>query len=170
MSDLQAIHGRIVDLRRHVNVHLKDCRPFKPSERYELWIRLKDGCERKFTINTRTMPARRGHVVSLIVTSDKTPQVLGLANWTVLDGANYISTDPPSLLRPLDALVLLMFSVALMMVWGGIGAVLSVHAGIVYLMVAAILRANARIWRTAQVYRAIDLEAKRVNGSCKRLH
>ena len=170
MSDLQAIHGRIVDLRRHVNVHLKDCRPFKPSERYELWIRLKDGGERKFTINTRTMPARRGHVVSLIVTNDEIPQVLGLANWTALDGANYISTDPPSLLRPLDALVLLVFSVILMVMWGAIGALLSVPAGIVYLVVAAILRENARIWRTAQVYRAIDLEAKRVNEPCSRMH
>ena len=50
-------------------------------DRYELWLRQADGIERKFTIHTRTMPARRGHRVSLIVKRDTNPlQVLGLLN------------------------------------------------------------------------------------------
>ena len=73
MPTLQAIHGRIVDLRRHTNVHLLyGQRPLGPSDRYELWIKQRDGTERKFRVNTRTMPARRGHEVSVIVTTHKT--------------------------------------------------------------------------------------------------
>ena len=87
MPNLQAIHGRIVDLRRHTNVHLLyGRRPIGPSDRYELWIKPDEGKERKFTVNTRTMPARQGHEVSLIVTTHKMPRVLGLANWTTIDG------------------------------------------------------------------------------------
>lgn len=90
MPTLQVVHGRIVDLRRYTNVHLYyGRRPFGPTDRYELWIKPHGGVERKFTVNTRTMPARRGHEVSLIVTAHKVPQVLGLANWTTIDGVNY---------------------------------------------------------------------------------
>ena len=97
MTSLQAVHGRIVDLRRHTNVHLYGRRPLGPTDRYELWIKPRDGVERKFTVNTRTVPARLGHDVSLIVTSHKVPQVLGLANWSTVDGVNYARTDAPGL-------------------------------------------------------------------------
>lgn len=164
MSDLQTIHGRIVDLRRHVNVHLYHLRPFAPSDRYELWIRCQDGSERKFTLHTRTMPARRGHEVSLIVTLGKTPWVLGLANWTALDGANYVRTDPPALLRPWDVLAVLVLGTPLMITWGAAGVVLSVPVAFAYLLVAGVLRAGARIRRAAQVDVAIDREAGRIAG------
>ena len=59
MPSLQAIHGRVVDLRDHTNVHLYGRRPLGPTDRYELWIKPPDGAERKFTVNTRHMPARR---------------------------------------------------------------------------------------------------------------
>ena len=90
--------------------------------------------------------------------------------------ANTLADERPDLLEKIARGLaeakglLLVFSVALMMEWGEIGAVLSVPVGIIYLVMAAILRANARIWRTAQVYRAIDLEAKRVNGPCRWMH
>ena len=106
MPTLQTIHGRVVDLRRHTNVHLYRRRPLGPTDRYELWIKPSDGEERKFTVNTRTMPARRGHEVSLIVTTHKVPQVLGLANWSTIDGINYARTEAPSLIRTWDFLVL----------------------------------------------------------------
>lgn len=118
MSKLQTVHGRIVELRRHVNVHFSHRRPFASSERYELWIRRKDGSECKFTLNTRTMPARRGHEVCLIVMGSETPEVLGLVNVSAPCEANYIRTDLPFLLRGRDALVVLTLTVALLVKWG----------------------------------------------------
>lgn len=163
MSSLQTVHGRIIELRHHVNVHLRHRRPFAPSERYELWIRLKGGSECKFTLNTRTMPARCGHEVSLIVTESEAPEVLGLVNVSAPCSANYIRTDPPSLLRGRDALVLLAICMALMAKWEWIGAVLCVPVGIVYLIGAAIVRAIARRRRTLMVDRAIGQETQRIN-------
>ena len=57
MPELLTTRGRIVDLRRHTNVHLYGRRPLGPTDRYELWVRQRGGRERKFTIHTRTMPA-----------------------------------------------------------------------------------------------------------------
>ncbi len=102
MTTLQAVHGRIVELRRHTNVHLYGRRPLGLTDRYELWIKPPDGAERKFTVNIRHMPARRGHEVSLIIAVHKVPRVLALANWSTIDGVNYARTDPPSLIRALD--------------------------------------------------------------------
>lgn len=171
MSDLHVVHGRIVDLRRHVNVHLSRRLPFVPNERHELWLRLKSGGERQFTVQTRTMPARRGHEVSLIVTDTQPPRVLGLANWSILDGANYIRIDPPPLLRPWDALVIPGLFMALVAGWHEAGAVLSIPVTVIYLPVTMLLRARARTRRAAQVDIAIDGEARRTGeASRQRMH
>jgi len=69
MSELPTFHGHIVELRRHVNVHWRHLHPIAPTDRWELWLRAPDGTERKFTVHTREMPARRGHEVSLITTA-----------------------------------------------------------------------------------------------------
>ncbi len=73
MATLHAFHGRIVELRRHTNVHRYGYRPLGPTDRYELWIQPPAAAEQKFTVNTRAMPARRGHTVSLIVTTHPGP-------------------------------------------------------------------------------------------------
>jgi hypothetical protein len=168
MSSFQTIHGRIVELRRYVNAHLTGRRPFAPAERYELWIRPKGGGERKFTLNTRTMPARCGHEASLIVTTSEPPEILGLVNVSAPCSANTIRTDPPPLLRWRDALVVLALPVALVAKWGEVGAVLCVPAGIAYLIGAAITRAIARSIRAAQVDRVIGQETRRMNRPAKR--
>ncbi|MBX3678944.1 MAG: hypothetical protein KF710_02075 [Rhodocyclaceae bacterium] len=134
MPTLQVVHGRIVDLRRYTNVHLYyGRRPFGPTDRYELWIKPHDGAERKFTINTRTMPARRGHEVSLIATAHPVPQVLGLANWTTIDGVNYARTDALPLLRVGDFVVLSAAFLATAILYGARGMVLFVPAAVAYL-------------------------------------
>lgn len=79
MPERQIFHGQVVDLRRHVNVHLRHLRPFAPTDRYELWLRAPDGAERKFTLHTREMPARRGHELSLVTTTHRRSRVLALA-------------------------------------------------------------------------------------------
>ena len=89
MTTLQAVQGRIVELRRPTNVHLYGRRPLGPTDRYELWIKPQNGAERKFTVITRHMPPRCGHDVSLIVTAHKVPRVLALAKWSTIDGVNH---------------------------------------------------------------------------------
>lgn len=166
MPTLQAIHGRLVEVRRFTNIHLYvGRRPFGPTERYELWLKPDDGAERKFTVNTRTMPARRGHEVSLIVTAHKVPQVLGLANWSTIDGVNYARTDAPSLVRARDIVVLPAALLALAIIYGNVGMVLFVPGAVVYLAAAGFGRAMARTRRAAQVDRAIDAEARRTSRS-----
>lgn len=170
MPTLQVVHGRIVDLRRYTNVHLYyGRRPFGPTDRYELWIKAHGGVERKFTINTRTMPARRGHEVSLIVTAHKLPQVLGLANWTTIDGVNYARTDAPPLVCVWDFIALSTAFLATAILYGAIGMVLFVPAAVAYLLAAGLGRDLARARRAAQVDRAIDAEAQRMSRSPRTL-
>ena len=163
MSRLQCFHGRIVELRRHTNVHLYGRRPLGPTDRYELWIKPSDGVERKFTINTRTMPARRGHDVSIILTSHKVPQVLALANWSTIDGVNYARTDAPSLIRAWDFVVLSCVFLAMAIRWNDIGMVLFVPAAVAYLLSMMIARGIRRTRRAWNVDRAIDVEAWRTS-------
>jgi len=166
MPTLQVVRGRIVDLRRYTNVHLYyGRRPFGPTDRYELWIKPPDGVERKFTIDTRTMPARRGHEVSLIVTANKVPQVLGLANWSTIDGVNYARTDAPMPVRVWDFVALSTAFLATAILYGDVGMVLFVPAAVAYLLAAGLGRAMARARWAAQVDRAIDSEALRASRS-----
>ncbi len=99
----QLAHAEPNVVRRTVNhADYHGRRPFGPTDRYELWIKPHGGVERKFTINPRTMPARRGHEVSLIATAHPVTQVLGVANWTAIDGVNYARADAPPLVRVWD--------------------------------------------------------------------
>ncbi len=151
MPKLHVVRGRLVDLRRHVNVHLDRRSSFAPSERYELWIRPEDGKERQFIIHTRTMPVRRRHQVSLIVTEDESPQVWGLVNRSAHGGTNYLRTDPPPLLRLKDALVVSAIGGMLIWRWGSVGAALSIPAALTYLLMAGLWRALVRARRAATV-------------------
>lgn len=170
MPTLQVVHGRIVDLRRYTNVHLYyGRRPFGPTDRYELWIKPHGGVECKFTINTRTMPARQGHEVSLIVTAHPVPQVLGLANWSTVDGVNYARTDAPPLVRAWDFVALSAACLATAILSGAIGMVLFVPAAVAYLLAAGLGRALVRTRRAAQVDRAIDAEVRRMSRSPRTL-
>ena len=162
MPTLQTIRGRIVDLRRHTNVHLLyGHRPLGPSDRYEVWIKPHECKERKFTVNTRSMPARRGHDVSLIVTAHAVPRVLGLVNCSTIDGVNYARTDAPPLLRVWEFVTLPVTFLGAAILWGSIGMVLFVPTAVVYLLVAGIGRAILRGRLARQVDLVIDAEARR---------
>ena len=171
MSTLQTIHGRLVDLRRYTNVHLYyGRRPLGPTERYELWIKPPSGIEQKFTVNTRNLPARRGHEISLIVTAQKVPQVLGLANWSILDGVNYARSEAPPLVRIWDFPLLAVAFLVMATIWGDVGMVLFVPGALAYLLMAGIGRFVARTRRAAQVDCAIDAEANRICGPERTWH
>ena len=160
---LQAVHGRIDELRGHTNVHSNRRCALGPTDRYELWIKPPDEPERKFTLDTRHIPARRGHEVSLITTGHNVPRVLALANWSIIDGVNYARTDAPSLIRALEFIVLPCAFLATGIEVGDIGMVAFVPAATyVAAMVAGRVAQRARLaWR---VDRAIDLEAWRTNS------
>ena len=165
MSRLQCFHGRIVELRRRTNAHLYGRRPLGPTDRYDLWIKPSDGVgrERKFTINTRTMPARRGHDVSIILTSHKLPQVPALANWGTIDGVNYARSDAASLVRVWDFILLPLALLGVAVSVGDVGMVLFVPGIATCLAAACAMRAVARSRRAFAADRAIDLEAWRIN-------
>lgn len=171
MATLQVIHGRLIDLRRYTNVHLTHGRcPLGPTERHELWIKPSDGAEQKFTVNTRNLPARCGHEISLIVTTQKVPQVLGLANWSILDGVNYARSEAPSLIRVWDFPLLAVAFLVMAAIWGDVGMVLFVPGALAYLLMAGIGRSFVRTRRAAQVDCAIDVEAYRIGGPARTWH
>lgn len=164
MATLQAIHGRLIDLRRYTNVHLTHGRrPLGPTERYELWIKPPTGIEQKFTVNTRNLPARRGHEISLIVTDQKLPQVMGLANWSTIDGVNYARSEAPSLVRVWDFPLLAVAFLIMATIWGNVGMLLFVPGALAYLVMASIGRAITRTRRARRVDRAMDAESRRLS-------
>jgi hypothetical protein len=161
MPELQAFHGHIVDLRRHTNVHIYHRRPFAPTDRYELWLRAADGTERKFTVNTRQLPARCGHEVSLILSPQRQPCVLALANWSTIDGINYARSEPLALVHGWDFAPLAAGFVGMTAWLGDAGMTLFVPAAAVAMAVAASVRWVARVHLAYRVDRALDLEAWR---------
>ena len=170
MPELQTFHGRLVDLRRHVNVHWRHLHPIAPTDRYELWLRAPDGTERKFTVHTREMPARRGHEVSLITTPHRRPRVLALANWTTIDGVNYARSEPPGLVRVGDVLWLAAGFVGMTAWLGDAGMVLFLPAAAVVLAAVSAVRWVARQRLAWRVDQAIDLEAWRTAKGPTPLH
>jgi hypothetical protein len=164
MSTLQTIHGRLVDLRRYTNVHLYyGRRPLGPTERNELWIKPTQGEERKFTVNTRNLPARCGHEISLIVTDQKVPEVLGLVNWSILDGVNFAHSEAPPLVRVWDFPLLAVVFLIMATIWGAVGMLLFVPGTLAYWLLAGIGRSFARTRRACRVYRAMDVESQRLS-------
>jgi hypothetical protein len=170
MSELPTFHGHIIELRRHVNVHWRHLHPIAPTYRWELWLCAPDGTERKFTVHTRDMPARRGHEVSLITTTHTRPRVLALANWTTIDGVNYARSEPPGLVRAGDVLWLAAGFVGMTAWLDDAGMVLFVPAAVVVLAVVAAARWVARQRLAWRVDRAIDLEAWRTAKGSEPLH
>ncbi len=159
MPKHELIRGRIVDVRRHTNVHLYHRRPPGPSDRYELWLRDDTGQELQFTIHTRTMPARRGHEVTVIeVVDGGPPTVVALINWTTLEAANYVEIDPPPLLRGRDLGVLILLCIGAIWWFGNAAPGVALAAGVAWLSVAVAARA---MWRSVRA-RQVDVTITRV--------
>ena len=121
-----------------------------------------------FTVNTRFMPARTGHVVSLIATVGKRPEMVGIINHSAIDGENYAKSDALSLLRVPDFLLLLLMFIALVAKLSSAGFVLFVPVAAAYLLLAGTIRAVKRAWLIGRVHRTIDLEARALSAACRR--
>ncbi len=159
MPKHELIRGRIVDLRRYTNVHLYHRRPPGPSDRHELWLRDDADQELQFTIHTRTMPARRGHEVTVIESvGGGPPTVVALINWSTLEAVNYAEIDPPRLLRGWDLGVLVLLCIGAIWWSGNAAPGVAVAAGVAWLSVAAAARAA---WRSIRA-RQVDMTITRV--------
>lgn len=167
MSELGVIRGRVVDIRRYINAQVYWRRPPGPTERYELWVRQLDGREFKITIHTQTMPARRGHTVSVIVKPSAVgAQVLGMFNATTMDAANYMRTDPPPLLRVWEVVASVIVLLAMTTWLGDDGTVLFLGFALIYFPIALLSRTTSRALWKARVERALADEAAQ-NGSAR---
>jgi hypothetical protein len=141
MAVLLSIRGRILEVRRYINPSVYWRRPPGPAERYELWIRQLDGREFKITIHTRTMPARRGHMVSVVMRGPVSAAwVMGLFNASTMDAVNYMHTDPPPLLHVWECVTLPFVFLIIAACFGDVGAVLYIGAAAVYLLIVALSR------------------------------
>jgi hypothetical protein len=163
MPDLHEMSGRVVDLRRHTNVHLYRRGRLGPTERYELWLRDTAGGEHQFIVHARTMPARCGHEITLLVGADR---VRGLINWSTGRSVNYVRVDPLPLWRLRDLLappVLL----AVLSAWRGVcGLLLFLPATLLYFLIMPMLRGVIRLWHGATTGHALR-HAQRV-GKARR--
>ena len=152
MPVLHEMRGRVVDLRRHTNVHLYWRGRLGPTERYELWLRDAAGGEHQFTIHTRTMPARRGHDITLLVGTDR---VRGLINWSTGKSVNYVRADPLPLWRLRDLLAPLAL-LAVLSAWRGErGLLLFLPATLLYFLIVPMLRGVIRLWHGATTGHAL---------------
>lgn len=152
MPILQTVRGRIVDLRRHTNVHLYWRGRFGPAERYELWLRDSAKREYQFVVHARIMPARRGHEISLLTDAIA---VRGIVNWSTGMHVNYLRADPPPLLRLRDLWVSLALLTALAAWLGDLGLLLFLPAALLYFLFAAMVRYATRRWHATTIERAL---------------
>jgi hypothetical protein len=101
MQDFNAVGGRIIEIRRYVTplgLYGQDA----ARERWELWIMVANGNEEKHVVASRSMPARRGHRVVLVLEAGAP---VGMVNLTTRTRMNFARSDPPFLYRPLDIVV-----------------------------------------------------------------
>lgn len=166
MQNLPTFHGHITDLRRHVNADRSARQRLLhgPGERYELWIQPPVGRECKFTVHSKTMPARRGHEVSVVLATYMPFQVLGLVNWSALDGVNYFRTDGPPLLRERDFWIFGVSLACAALGWGVQGVHVFLQCSAVYGSVFYGLRALIRRRLGNQVGLAMQREAWRLGS------
>jgi hypothetical protein len=138
---LTIVTGVLLETQRFINVPMRFGERYLARERRELWVRERDGRERKWVIHTRVLPARRGHRIVLLVRGD---WVVGLFNASTGVTVNYPRADPPFLLRGCDLLVVLAAALILPGALGAAGLALLLPAAVLYLVVAACGRF---VWR-----------------------
>lgn len=166
MSVLHEKSGRLVSLRRHTNVHLYWRGRFGPTERYELWLRDAAGCEHQFTIHTRTLPARCGHEVTLLIDREV---VRGLINWSIGKSVNYLGGDPPALLRLRDLWMAPVLFAVLARWLGDVGLLILPPAALSYLLMVVMFRYVIRRWHAAAIQRALR-DVQRRGGGHRHAH
>ena len=139
--------GTVIEVQRYINKPMRWHERLVCHERRELWVSNGSGDQRKWVIQSKLMPARRDHQVTLLLIG---PWVIGLFNATAHTSANSVREDPPFLLRGVDALVALALIATGCVLLGWLGLILALPGALAYLVGAAIFRAVHR-WRMARV-------------------
>jgi hypothetical protein len=167
MQDSDVFTGRVVEIRRFV-VPLEPYAPADNRERWDLWIMGADAPERQFVVTSRTMPARRGHLVALAMDGG-TP--VGIVNLTTGGRLNFARSSSPALLQPRDVVVpvaLLFVSVFVAAVKDAAGVFLfTVPLAVIYmplLMIARGLTNAATNTRAEGILDRIERELGRPSG------
>lgn len=123
MSKFSCITGRLTEVQRYINVPMRICEQHPSRERREFWVQQDDGQEVKLVVHSRSMPARRGHTVSVLLRGEV---VVGLVNHTKREGINFLVADPPWLFTRCDALRTIATAVVGSLVWGDDGWLLPI--------------------------------------------
>lgn len=139
--------GTVIEVQRYINKPMRWHERPVCHERRELWVSNGNGDQRKWVIQSKLMPARRDHQVTLLLVG---PWVIGLFNATAHTSTNYVREDPPFLLRGVDALVVLALMATACALLGWQGLVLALPGASAYLVGIAMFRAVHR-WRMARV-------------------
>jgi hypothetical protein len=155
MPVANSFSGRIIEIRRHV-VPLGLYGQDAIRERWELWIKTPDGTEEKHVAACRSMPARRGHHVVLVLEAGA---LVGLFNLTTRVRANFAQADPAPLYRPLDIVVPVgllfasLFAAALVAPWLFLVAV---PLAVLYIPLLVLTRGLSRYSMRGRVEKMLD--------------
>lgn len=104
MRKFSNITGRLSEVHRFINVPMRWTEQYPARERRELWVTQSDGSEIKLVVHSRLLPARHGHMVSVLRWGDI---VVGLTNLTTGHRVNFAKVDPPLLVCKRDVVHLL---------------------------------------------------------------
>lgn len=138
--------GEMTEVQRYINVPMHWWEQYPARERREFWVRRTDGArqEVKFVVHSRSMPARIGHQVRVLLRGD---MVVGLLNLSTGRRINFVREDPPLALRRGDVLVALgilaaggVFAVG----WDVLNLIVAMLIGVLYLPILVLGR---WLWR-----------------------
>jgi len=147
MSKFWYVTGELTEVQRYINVPMRWCEQYPARERREFWLARTDGIDQdvKLVVHSRSMPARRGHEVCVLLLGEL---VVGLVNLSTGRRVNFISADPPLLLRRCDVLAAVGIFVASAIVaasWDVRSLLLTIPFGLLYVPCRVLGRL---LWRT----------------------
>ncbi len=171
MSKFWYVTGELTEVQRYINVPMRWCEQYPARERREFWLARTDGIDQdvKLVVHSRSMPARRGHEVCVLLLGE---QVVGLVNLSTGRRINFIAADPPLLLRRCDVLATVgVFAVGIILAasWEVWSLMLTAPLGLLYIPCSALGRL---LWRTrlrGQVDRGLDTALAAVSAEPPRL-
>ena len=151
--------GELKEVKRYINVPLRWGEQYPARERREFWLARTDGIDQevKLVVYSRSMPARRGHEVCVLLLGEL---VVGLVNLSTGRRINFVGADPPLLLRRCDVLAAVGIFVSGAIVaasWDVRSLLLTVPLSLLYVPYRALGRL---LWRTrlrGQVGRGLDM-------------
>lgn len=147
MSKFWYVTGELTEVQRYINVPMRWCEQYPARERREFWLARTDGIDQevKLVVHSRSMPARRGHEVCVLLLGEL---VVGLVNLSTGRRVNFVRADPPLLLRRCDVLAAIgIFGAGAVLAasWGVRSLLLIVPLGLLYVPCRALGRL---VWRT----------------------